>query len=162
MSNYVIHFQLLLHLYEITQATKYPNLWITDSDIIQICYMFRPSSGYHSDTTSATVSTSLRKLSSTRKRIFDVVQSEQTDAIPFAQTAVFTYKTCTTLKHSSLHVSVGHRHLQGDIPIFKADTCRTGYCSFYSYRTASYKSVSGKSCDRPHRHRFDWFPSVCL
>jgi len=36
------------------------------------------------------------------------------------------------------------------------------YCCFYfRCRTAGWKSVFGMSCDRPHRHRFFWFPCVC-
>jgi len=36
------------------------------------------------------------------------------------------------------------------------------YCySYFRCRTAGYKSVSGRSCDRPHRHRFS-LVSLCL
>ena len=32
--------------------------------------------------------------------------------------------------------------------------------SYFSCRTAGYRSVSGRSCDRPSRHIFSWFPCV--
>ena len=33
-------------------------------------------------------------------------------------------------------------------------------CSYYRCRTAGLKSVTGRSCDRPPRHRISWFPCV--
>ena len=32
--------------------------------------------------------------------------------------------------------------------------------SYFRCRTVGQKSVSGRSCDRPPRHRFSWFPCV--
>ena len=34
-------------------------------------------------------------------------------------------------------------------------------CSYFRFRTAGYKSVFGRSCDRPPRHRF-FLVSLCL
>ena len=38
--------------------------------------------------------------------------------------------------------------------------CVYCYLTYFSCRIAGWKSVSGRSCDRPTRRRFSWFPCV--